>query len=294
MTAFLIAAILLILLPVALLFPVFLKRRNIPARSLAADRNLHVLREQLADLERERAAGLLSDSDFEEARTDLERRLIEENAPEQADTGAVVSGQSSPFAAVLLTLLLVVGGFSTYFWLGEPLALDERLVQTIERADPTPEQISAAIEQLQEHLKANPDDEEAWLNLALANQMIGHSAEAVAAYERIEASIGANPDLLTAYAEALATMAMPQQPDEKPAAFQGKPRRLLLEALKLEPEHPKALFLAGAAAFEAGDKQEAAVHWEKLLPYVEPGSEVQALLIANIERIRAEMPAGKR
>ncbi|MCL2020655.1 MAG: c-type cytochrome biogenesis protein CcmI [Betaproteobacteria bacterium] len=298
MTAFLIAAVLLILLPVALLFPTLLKRRKALINSPAPVRNIHILREQLADLERERTADLLSEGDFIEAKEDLERRLIEENAPgERGDNEAAPvqnNAQNSPFAAALLILLLVVGGFSGYRWLGSPLALDaENIAHTTGHAAPTAEQISGMVQQLEEHLRENPDDEEGWLNLALTYQMLGRPAEAVAAYEKVEARISADPDLLTSYAEALALTAIPEKPDEKPTAFHGKPRRLLLEALQLEPEHPKALFLAGAAAFEAGDKQEAVVHWEKLLPHVEEGSELHALLIANIERIRAETPADK-
>ncbi|MDR0233639.1 MAG: c-type cytochrome biogenesis protein CcmI [Zoogloeaceae bacterium] len=297
MTSFLIAALLLVLLPLAFIFPVLLKRGNTLVRSSPSSRNLHILREQLAELERERAAGLLSESDFGEAREDLERRLVEEDAlPVENQAAPVASGQNAarnaPLAAVLLTLLLVIGGFSGYLRLGTPVALE---AETLAHAtEPTPEQISGMVLRLEEHLKQNPEDEEGWLNLAQACQMLGRPAEAVAAYGRVEASLNDSPDLLTAYAEALALTAMPQKPDDKPAAFQGKPRRLLLQALKLDPEHPKALFLAGAAAFEAGDKQEAATHWEALLPHVETGSEIHALLIANIGRIRAETPGDRK
>jgi len=296
MTTFLIAAVVLILLPLAFLLPVFLKRRNEAVSSPYASRNLHILREQLAELERERATGLLGEEDFREAKEDLERRLLEENA--QGEPAEAVSPQShtpnSPFAAALLALLLVVGGFSGYLWLGAPQALDGEHIVHPAGNMPTAEQIAAMLAHMEERVKENPADEEGWLNLASAYQMLGRPAEAVAAYGKAEARIGSDPDLLTGYAEVLALTAMPEKPDSKPEAFKGKPRRLLLEALKLEPEHPKALFLAGAAAFEAGDKQEAASHWEKLLPHVEPGSELQELLSANIESIRKEARAGRK
>ncbi|MDR1849463.1 MAG: c-type cytochrome biogenesis protein CcmI, partial [Zoogloeaceae bacterium] len=270
MTAFLIAAVCLILIPVAFLFPVLLKRRNAPVQSPATLSNLHILREQLVDLERERAAGLLSEADFAEARDDLERRLIEENAPEAAPAAPTQGHpQNAPLAAALLALVLVVGGFSSYLLLGEPLALEaENRVQPAGHPAstmPTLEQITDMIGQLQAHLKDNPNDDAGWLNLARAYQAIGRSTEAIAAYEKIEARMNDDPDLLTDYAEVIALNAMPENPgDASPNAFRGKPRKLLLQALKLNPDHNKALFLAGAAAFEAGDKQEAARHWEKL------------------------------
>ena len=63
--------------------------------------------------------------------------------------------------------------------------------------------------------------------------------------------------------------------------------------MKLNPEYGHALFLAGAAALEAGDKAKAADYWEKVLPQVEPGSELHTLLQDNITRIRAEKTGRK-
>jgi len=302
MNAFLIAAACLILLPVAFLFPVLLKRRNAPVQSPATAHNLQILREQLTDLERERAAGLLGEDDFAEARDDLERRLIEENAlGDKAASHAPLqsSVRNSPLTAVLLVLVLVLGGFSGYYVLGTPQALEaENLGKPAGHptaAMPTQEQITAMIAQLEAHLAENPGDEVGWLNLAQTYQVLGRSADAVAAYAKVEARIEEDPDLLADYAEALALTAMPEKPgDAPPSAFRGKPRSLLLQALKLDPDHNKALFLAGAAAFEAGDKEEAASHWEKLLPHVEVGSELHTLLVTNIERIRAQTPTGRR
>ena len=65
------------------------------------------------------------------------------------------------------------------------------------------------------------------------------------------------PEILVEYAEALAL--------QRGRDLDGEPMRLLERALKIDPNHPKALTLAGAAAFEAKDYKRAIAYWERLL-----------------------------
>jgi cytochrome c-type biogenesis protein CcmH len=67
----------------------------------------------------------------------------------------------------------------------------------------------------------------------------------------------------------------------------GEPARLVAEALALDPNHPKALALAGTAAFEVGDYATAVRHWEKLAA-VEPADSPLA------EQARASAQEAKR
>ena len=68
--------------------------------------------------------------------------------------------------------------------------------------------------------------------------------------------------------------------------LQGKPAQLVERALKIEPKHGHSLFLAGAAAMDAGDKRKAIAYWEALLPQVEPGSEIDQILREGIDNMK--------
>jgi cytochrome c-type biogenesis protein CcmH len=87
-----------------------------------------------------------------------------------------------------------------------------------------------------------------------------------------------DPDLLASYAETLAMAG--------DKGLQGKPRQLVEKALKLDPKHPHSLFLAGAAAMEAGENKKGIAYWEALLPEVEPGSEIDLMLRSGITKMK--------
>ena len=93
--------------------------------------------------------------------------------------------------------------------------------------------------------------------LARSYTMLGRRAEAVTAYERAVALQGQDASLLADYADALAVT--------RESRLAGEPAALVERALKLDPNHAKALSLAGTAAFERKDYAGAVARWEHLL-----------------------------
>jgi cytochrome c-type biogenesis protein CcmH len=70
------------------------------------------------------------------------------------------------------------------------------------------------------------------------------------------------------------------------SGLKGKPAQLIERALKLDPGNGHALFLAGAAAMEAGNNKKGIAYWEALLPQVEAGSELDQMLRSGIEQMK--------
>ncbi|HSG21332.1 MAG TPA: tetratricopeptide repeat protein, partial [Azonexus sp.] len=163
-----------------------------------------------------------------------------------------------------------------YSLLGNTKALDP--TQTAAPQQMTEDQISGMVAKLAERMKANPDDMKGWLMLARSYKTMGRYEEAAAAYGKAEKMVNEDPDLLASYAETLAMA--------NGKGLQGKPRELIERALKLDPKHPHSLFLAGAAALEAGDNKQGIAYWETLLPEVEPGSEIDQMLRSGIEKMK--------
>ena len=178
--------------------------------------------------------------------------------------------------AIALLLLVPVLAVVAYGILGNPKALDP--AQTAAQPKMTPEQINAMVARLAERMQANPDDMQGWLMLARSYKAMGRYDEAAAAYAKAEKVINDDPELLASYAETIA-MASGK-------GLEGKPGQLIARALKIDPQHPHSLFLAGAAAMEAGDNRKGIAYWEALLPQVEPGSEIDQMLRSGIEKMK--------
>lgn len=276
MTQFTIFATLLIVVVAAFILPpLWLGRRAPGARAGRQQANLAIFRDQLTELERERREGALADGDFEQARRELQRRLLEEVEP-AADAPPPDAHAPSRKTAIAILVLLPIVAVVAYGMLGKPQALDPR--QTAAQPKMTPEQIDAMVAKLAERMQANPDDLQGWLMLARSYKTLNRYEEAAAAYGKAEKVINDDPELLASYAETIA-MASGQ-------GLTGKAAQLIERALKLDPQQPHALFLAGAAAMEAGDTEKAIAYWEALLPQVEPGSEIDRMLRGGIDKMK--------
>lgn len=277
MTQFAIFATLLILVVAAFVLPpLWLGLRAPKARADRKTANLAIFRDQLAELEREKTEGSLAEGDFDQAKRELQRRLLEEVEP-AADEAAPASHAPTRKTAIALLILLPILGLLGYGILGNPRALDPS--QTVAPPAMTQDQIEGMVAKLAERLKANPDDPKGWLMLARSYKSMGRYAEAVDAYGKAGQLVDENPDALASYAE---TIAMAEG-----KGLQGKPMQLVEKALKLDSKHAHSLFLAGAAAMESGDNKKGIAYWEALLPQVEPGSEIEQMLRNGIDKMKA-------
>jgi len=276
MTQFAIFATLLVVVAAAFILPpLWLGLRSPEGKADRKQANLAIFRDQLAELERERNEGSLAGGDFEQARRELQRRLLEEVEPDAAAASRGTHGASRKTALAILVLMPILAVLG-YGMLGNPNALDP--MRTAAPQQMTPEQINDMVAKLAERMQANPDNLQGWLMLARSYKTMGRYEEAAEAYGKAEKVINDDPELLASYAETLA-MAGGQ-------GLKGKPSQLVERALKIDPQHPHALFLAGAAAMDAGDNKKGIAYWEALLPQVEPGSEIDQMLRSGIDKMK--------
>jgi cytochrome c-type biogenesis protein CcmH len=145
--------------------------------------------------------------------------------------------------------------------------------------DVSQQSIEANVASLASRLEQNPGDLTGWKMLARSYVSLEKYREASIAYAKATALNPDDADLLADYAFSLA-MASEQK-------LQGKPVELIRKALQLDPENPKALELAGSAAFEAQDYQRAIEYWQKLLERVPANSEVAQSLTERINQAKA-------
>ena len=277
MTLFALFAALLVGIVLVFLIPPLWKGRHTAKISDKEQKalNLAIFRDQLAELDKERSEGTLSEADWQQAKAELQKRLLDEVRDETV-VPANAGGHSRALAVVLL-LLLPITAITGYGVLGNPAALDPAAARA-SAPQMTPEQINAMVQQLADRLKQNPDDMQGWLMLGRSYKSMGRYDESVQAFAKAESVINEDTDLLASYAETIALAN-----GEK---FSGKPRRLVEKALKMDPKHPHSLFIAGVAAMEAGEKQKAVAYWETLLTQIEPGTDTEKMIRMGLEKMR--------
>jgi len=143
------------------------------------------------------------------------------------------------------------------------------------------QQIEAMVDKLAERLKTTPDDVQGWTMLARSYTVLRRFGEAIPAYARAAELDPNNAGLLADYADAVAAT---QQTANNPRSM-----ALLERALKADPNHFKALALAGSAAFDRGDYAVAISHWQKIAVQLPPESELAPRVQAMIADARGKL-----
>jgi cytochrome c-type biogenesis protein CcmH len=168
-TAFLSIAVLLTAVALAWVLPPLLRRRPPGAGVERADSNVILLREQLAELDADLASGTLSADKYAQARSELERRVLEES---DGGPGPAAGGRArARGAAIVLAALIPVAGALLYINLGSPESLAPRH-GVPGHPDLSVEQIAGMVARLEARLREHPDDANGWALLARSNLVL--------------------------------------------------------------------------------------------------------------------------
>lgn len=275
--ALLVTGVLLVLVP-----PLAVAR---PARGTARDTAVTaVYRDQLGELERDVAAGVLARVRYDEARADIERRLLAEVANGAECANRVPAGRRACWA---VALALPVAAAAVYWLTGTPQALAPRGSAGVEAPHALePSQVQAMVARLAQRLEREPGDAEGWAMLARSYSAMRRYADAAQAYSQAAARGTPDAQLLVDYADALG-MAQGRR-------LAGAPEVLVARALSLDPNHVKALSLAASAAFEQRHYEAAIGHWERVLTRIPADSEMARSTRSSIAQARARLDAPAR
>lgn len=200
-----------------------------------------------------------------------------------------VSGQAGTAPARrtfigLATLLLAVAG-AVYTAVGFPEGLHQGPpgLDAAATAAPGPAQVEAMVARLAARLQTQPDDAEGWQMLARSYEALSRPADALPAYRELERLKPDDAAVLTHHAVTLA--------QSRGEGLAGEPEALLLQALRIAPDHVPALALAGNAALERGDVAAATRAWQHALRVLPADSELAVSLRDGLARLRQPSPA---
>jgi len=245
----------------------------------ATDANLEVLRAQRREIDADVASGVLPSQERDAALAELVQRADQDLAGREAP--AVRGGKPWP-VAIAAGVLVPLVAFGTYLAVGTPRAADPAVIAAMKM--PTSDaQIVAMVESLAAKMKDRPDDPQGWALLARSMAAIGRFKESADAYERLSKLVADDPQVYADWADSLG-MAQGR-------TLAGKPYELAKQALKRDPQHRKALALAGTAGMDARDYRAASDYWNRLAAQIPPDSpdhaQVQSVLAEIGERAAA-------
>jgi cytochrome c-type biogenesis protein CcmH len=270
MIGFWVAGALAVLLVLALLFRPFLLKSsdlNVSRRQL----NAAIYRDQLTRLDRDRTENTLAEADYEQARAELQRRVIDDTA--EADAISTLGAPKKTMLAV--GLLLPIAAIGLYVLLGSPGAMQPNGTQHGAQPGASMPDMEKLTAGLAKKMEKEPDNLQGWAMLGRSYKMLGRNVEAEQAFARAGSFLDTDAQLLAIYADLAATNAN--------GNFAGKPAQLIERALKVDPENAMALWLAGTAAFRDNKFEGAIRIWERLIQQVEPESEDGRMLQGSID-----------
>jgi cytochrome c-type biogenesis protein CcmH len=211
-----------------------------------------IYRDQLTEIDRDLARGIVAATEADAARAEIGRRLIKESTaePTPARSGdirlAVLTGAVGvPLAAIAL-----------YIAIGAPAIPDSPLVarQNAPLADQDPAILLARVEA---HLATAPEDGQGWALVAPVYARLGRNGDAAKAYANAIRILGSDADREGGRGEALTAANDGIVTKEAREAFE--------RARALEPDAVGPRFYLALARGQGGDVQAAVAAWRALL-----------------------------
>ncbi|MEO3432496.1 c-type cytochrome biogenesis protein CcmI [Inquilinus sp. CAU 1745] len=234
-----------------LLTPLMKARTEAPAR---AEHDLAVYRDQLAEVDRDRARGLVTDDQAEAARAEIGRRMLA--ASRNRRTIGTPGGRGPRWAAMALMIAIPLAALAIYLPVGRPGLPAQPFAARDGAAMEARAALAADAATLERRLVDEPENPLLWVELAQIRSAMGDLQRAVEAYGRAVGLTEGDPVVTSAYAEALVRAGSGIVTEEARLAFESVLERL--------PDDPRARFYLAQARLQAGDLAGALERWVAL------------------------------
>jgi cytochrome c-type biogenesis protein CcmH len=246
--------------------------------------DLAVYRDQLDEITRDRAAGLIGEAEAEAAKVEVSRRLIA--AADAAEAQTDESGRSPLWRRRLTALaglvLVPIGATALYMALGSPQMPGQPLAGRLQAVHQD-RSIQSLIAQVEKHLERNPNDARGYEVVAPVYLRMGRFADAVNARRKLLQLAGETAERQADLGEALAAAGKGIVTVEAKTAFE--------RALALDPNDLKAKFFIGVAAEQDGDRHKAAAIWTGMLKDAPAGAPWMPMVREALTRVGGTPPA---
>jgi cytochrome c-type biogenesis protein CcmH len=264
-------------------------------RDAPQDAESQFYRDQMAEIERDQARGLISPPEAEAAKAEAARRLLRAAAAAERDAeafGEPALRRRRAASALALSAIPLLA-LAAYGALGSP-QLPEQPLSARSQSAPERVDMAAALAKVEAHLGASPDDGQGWAVIAPVYFKLGRHGDAVKAYATALRLVGETPARLSGYGEAIVAAADGMIGADARSAFE--------RALALDSTDPKPQFYLARAAEQDGDHALARRRYEAILASAPPDAPWIAVVREQLARVEARdgaaavaaLPTGER
>jgi cytochrome c-type biogenesis protein CcmH len=250
--------------------------RKPSGRTAGSDRLVY--QDQLKEIDRDRAVGLIGDTEAESARIEISRRLLaavdaESTVPKKTNS---TTNARRRRAAVMATLVVPLVALTSYLKLGSPDIPGQSALARVNESGED-RSIASLVSQVENHLARNPNDGAGWEVLAPVYLRLGRLTDAVMARKKAIALNGDTPARESDLGEALVVAADGVVTDEAKLAFQ--------RAVAGDAHNAKARYFIGLADEQDGNRDDAAKEWRALLDDAPADAPWKDLVRAALARV---------
>jgi cytochrome c-type biogenesis protein CcmH len=234
-----------------------------------------VYKDQLAEIERDAAAGLIGASEAEAARVEIGRRLLavadgQRERPARSNLGLRRA------SAILALVGLPIAAVTLYLALGTPQLGDFPLASRTRTADVN-QPLENMVAQVEAHLEKNPTDGRGWTVLAPVLARLGRYEDAARAYRNVITYAGDSAERRADLGEVLAMVAGGVVTAEAKAEFE--------RAVAQNADEPRSNYFLGLAAEQDGRQADAAAIWRSILAKAPPDAPWRPLVQDALTRV---------
>lgn len=260
-----------------LLYPLLGERGRADGRDAF---NAAVYRDQLDEIEADRARGLIAEAEAEAARLEVARRLLAADQKTEAAAKAQSRGAFSRAAFAVVAAGLPLAALGLYLAYGSPSLPDQPLAARL--TDPAKEKdVGVLVARVEARLRAHPDEGQGWDAIAPIYLGGRRYEDAAEAYRQAIRLLGPSAQRLSGLGQALV---LEQQ------GLVTEPARLALEqALKEDGSLVEPRILLAVAKEQDGNFGAALADWRGLLDSKKDDERWRAMVEARIANAEARL-----
>jgi cytochrome c-type biogenesis protein CcmH len=242
-----------------------------------------VYRDQLNEIDRDLATGLIGAAEAEGARIEISRRLLSAAEPREPARLPAPPRWRGIGVICASVLLFSAGTGGLYLHLGSPSMATDRAAPASTPAAMQDGSVDRLVAQVEGYLNQNPRDARGWEALAPVYMQVGRYSDSARAWRNVLLLAGENAERLTSLGEALVAEASGIVTTEAKSDFS--------RARELDPAAVGARYYLGLAAQQDGRLDEAAAAYRGLLTNAPAGAHWVAQVRGALAKIEKQPAA---
>ncbi|RIA54967.1 c-type cytochrome biogenesis protein CcmI [Dichotomicrobium thermohalophilum] len=255
-------------------------------QTLAAASDAEIYKAQLAEIEDERARGILTESEAEAARIEVSRRLLRSAEKGEKSGAASPTAKENDGALVLVSVLVPLLALGGYLIFGSPSLPQQPYAARFDQS-PEAQRVAELVGRVEERLRERPNDGEGWDVIAPVYLRQQKYHDAVFAFQQALRLNGENAARLEGLGEAMVLRDNGQVSQTARMAFE--------RALVRNPGSLKAQFWLAVSDEQNGDLEQAAKAYRKILDASPEGAPWRAMVGTRLAVVQQRMdPTGGR